>query len=38
MFTGKGSRLIKRASTVGLEIPVTEAKKIAEISSGPTPA
>ncbi len=37
MLTGKGIRLMRRASMVGLEMPVTEAKKMAEMSWGVRP-
>ena len=34
MLVGKGIRLMRRASMVGLAMPVTEAKKMAEMSAG----
>jgi len=36
-LVGKGIRLMRRASIVGLAMPVTEAKKMAEMSSGVRP-
>ncbi len=36
-LVGKGIKLMRRASMVGLAMPVTEAKKMAEMSSGPRP-
>ena len=36
-LAGNGIRLMSRASTVGLAMPVTEAKKIAEMSAAVRP-
>ena len=37
-WVGKGMRLMRRASMVGLAMPVTEAKKMAEMSAGVRPS
>ena len=36
-LVGKGMRLMRRASMVGLAMPVTEAKKMAEMSAAVRP-